>query len=67
MLEVYNFVDVLSTAVDIARIEGAWSSWSYRSPGLGLAEMEKIPVVTADRRLQSRLRDTSWQTAVRSL
>ena len=34
---------------------------------LALAEVEQVGLVTADRRLESRLRDTSWQATVRSL
>ncbi len=34
---------------------------------LALAEAEQVGLVTADRRLESRLRDTSWQATVRSL
>ena len=34
---------------------------------LALAEVEQVGLVTADRRLESRLRDTSWRATVRSL
>jgi predicted nucleic acid-binding protein len=34
---------------------------------LALADAEKAELVTADRRLQSRVRDTSWSALVRSL
>ena len=34
---------------------------------LALAEAEQVGLVTADRRLESRLRDTSWRATVRSL
>jgi predicted nucleic acid-binding protein len=34
---------------------------------LALAEAEQVGLVTADRRLQSRLRGTSWEASVRTL